>query len=302
MEVGGEEEEVVLGPAAAYSAAVAEWLNQAYHAQMIQVGFSSFLAQQAATSLSGSNGSAASAALSSTAATASAAATASSSPAAANRNTTPQQPAPPPQVTPPADSLPVVYTIPPIWKRVVAEIIDFLILFTLKIMITFTAVDFFQVLDLENYNELDLFNLANTEGIDMENIDYDTALQFTSEILVLELIHRLVVCVFEALCTHRGPPGMQGGATPGKVIMGLKIVKCDQVIGLGGSRVGVSTGGNLGLGWALLRSLLKNLSLAFFFPVCCSLMFLPFSRTLYDILARSIVVESNYNRVNRVQG
>ena len=37
-------------------------------------------------------------------------------------------------------------------------------------MITFTAVDFFQVLDLENYNELDLFNLANTEGIDMENI------------------------------------------------------------------------------------------------------------------------------------
>ena len=35
--MGGEEEEVVLGPAAAYSAAVAEWLNQAYHAQMIQV-------------------------------------------------------------------------------------------------------------------------------------------------------------------------------------------------------------------------------------------------------------------------
>ena len=26
-----------LGPAAAYSALVAEWLNQAYHAQMIQV-------------------------------------------------------------------------------------------------------------------------------------------------------------------------------------------------------------------------------------------------------------------------
>ena len=36
-------------------------------------------------------------------------------------------------------------------------------------MITFTAVDFFQVLDLENY-DLDIFNLANTEGIDMESI------------------------------------------------------------------------------------------------------------------------------------
>ena len=27
-----------LGPAAAYSAQVAQWLNQAYHAQMIQIG------------------------------------------------------------------------------------------------------------------------------------------------------------------------------------------------------------------------------------------------------------------------
>lgn len=284
-----------LGPAAAYSALVAEWLNKAYHAQMIQVGFSSFLAQQAAALAPGSSWGT-SPQPSSTAA----------APAAASRTTTtpppllPRQPSPPPQQTP-AESFPIVYTIPPVWKRIVAEVIDFLILFTLKIMITFTAVDFFQVLDLENY-DLDIFNMANTEGIDMDSIDYDTALQFTSEILILELIHRLVVCVFEALCTHRGPPGMQGGATPGKVIMGLKIVKCDQVIPLGGSRVGVTTGGNLGLGWALLRALLKNFALAFFFPVCLSLMFLPFSRTLYDILARSIVVETNYNRVNRVQG
>ena len=27
-----------MGPAAAYSAQVAQWLNQAYHAQMIQIG------------------------------------------------------------------------------------------------------------------------------------------------------------------------------------------------------------------------------------------------------------------------
>jgi hypothetical protein len=31
------EESEELGPAAAYSASVAEWLNQAYHAHMIQV-------------------------------------------------------------------------------------------------------------------------------------------------------------------------------------------------------------------------------------------------------------------------
>jgi hypothetical protein len=36
-------------------------------------------------------------------------------------------------------------------------------------MITFTAVDFFQVLDLENY-DLDIFNMASTEGLHMETI------------------------------------------------------------------------------------------------------------------------------------
>ena len=93
-------------------------------------------------------------------------------------------------------------------------------------MITFIAVDFFELVDLDNYEfPLDLLNL------DPENVklDYNLAVQFTQEILILELIHRLVVCVFEALCTHRGPLGLPGGATPGKVIMGLKIVKCNQV-------------------------------------------------------------------------
>ena len=118
-----------------------------------------------------------------------------------------------------------------------------------------------------------------------------------------------------------------GGATPGKLIMGLKIVKCNQIVPLGINRVQVGSryvdiyscnftveileiGNNvlfalslestvktcvhfqvvpatdMGFGWALVRSVLKNFSLAFFFPVCFSLMFLPYSRTLYDIMSR----------------
>jgi hypothetical protein len=44
-------------------------------------------------------------------------------------------------------------------------------------MITFTAVDFFQVLDLENY-DLDIFNMASTEGLDMESIGKVYSLSF----------------------------------------------------------------------------------------------------------------------------
>lgn len=51
----------------------------------------------------------------------------------------------------------------------------------------------------------------------------------TSDFFILESIHRLVVCGFEALCLHRGFGGRPGGATPGKYIMGLRVVSCHQV-------------------------------------------------------------------------
>ena len=199
-----------------------------------------------------------------------------------------------------------IYTIPPIWKRIVAEILDFMILFVLKVMITFVAVDAFDLIDLENYDLPVAFDLLSFNPENMK-LDYNFAVQLTQEIIILELVHRMVVCVFEALCIHRGPLGIPGGGTPGKLIMGLKVVKCRQVSPLAVNRVQVTPASDLGFGWALLRSELKNFSMgktdlhriinyqtlndiffnpAFFFPVCFSLMFLPYSRTVYDIMAR----------------
>merc|ERR1719300_2244123 len=190
-----------------------------------------------------------------------------------------------------------IFVIPPMWKRIVAEVLDFMILFVLKGMITFIAVDAFDLIDLEHYDLPVAFDLLNLSPENVK-LDYNFAMQLTQEILILELVHRMVVCVFEALCTHRGPLGIPGGATPGILIMGLKIVKCNQIVPLGINRVQIMPASDMGFGWALLRSVLKNFSLAFFFPVCFSLMFLPYSRTLYDIMSRSIVVENNY-RFNR---
>ncbi len=64
-----------------------------------------------------------------------------------------------------------------------------------------------------------------------KELDVAAAFELTSDIVFLELIHRVVVCVFEAICTFRGAAGAPGGATPGKLVMGLRIFKCDQVIG-----------------------------------------------------------------------
>ena len=46
--------------------------------------------------------------------------------------------------------------------------------------------------------------LAAVAGRD---VDLQAAVDLTSDFMVLELIHRLVVCVFEALCTHKGIGG-----------------------------------------------------------------------------------------------
>ena len=60
-------------------------------------------------------------------------------------------------------------------------------------------------------------------------LDLQSAVDFTSDFVLLESIHRLVVCIFEALCLHRGFGGRRGGATPGKYVMSLRVVSCFQV-------------------------------------------------------------------------
>ena len=42
---------------------------------------------------------------------------------------------------------------------------------------------------------------------------------------------------------------------------------------------------------ALVRSIVKNFSMAFFFPACLTVFFFRFNRAAYDVLAHTVVVE-----------
>ena len=126
---------------------VAAWLNQAYHAQMIQIGFPSFLAYQASLGRLGPQvlvtfSSPSPSLLSFTLAQtfgASSVPSANPAPAAAAApqgiNLTLNLPVggQMPRVTVIQASDLNIYTIPPVWKRVTAETIDFLILIVLKV-------------------------------------------------------------------------------------------------------------------------------------------------------------------------
>lgn len=271
--------------AAQYSDEVGQWLQQAYQWQLFAVGFPSYLAYQAQLQNNGGNNNnqnnnssqqtnSQRPPVSQNAAGNDAAATPSATPAAA----------------------PYVYhefRIPPIWKRFAAEIIDFFALFLVKLVVTFLAVDSLELFDIDNFfkkHDKSIYMLAAGR-----EINADEAIELTSDIVLLELIHRFVVCVFEILCTFKGPTGIPGGATPGKIIMGIRILRCDNIAMLPDpSRVQIAPAADLGFGWASLRAIMKNLSVAFLFPVCMTFLFLPYNRTVYDVMSKSIVVEADY--------
>ncbi|CAG4954083.1 protein FAM8A1 [Colias croceus] len=178
------------------------------------------------------------------------------------------------------------YLIPQLYKRLFAEFIDFMLLFILKLIVTFVAVDMFDIIDLEKF---DLYKFS--ENYD----DYQYAMELTSEILLLEIIYRVLVCIYEAFCLSSST-GRLGGATPGKALLGLRVVTATAVIAVEGrpkETVLLYPGRPLNFSTALARSLLKNFLISLLFPLCVILFVFRFNRTGYDLLCGVIVVEEN---------
>ena len=91
------------------------------------------------------------------------------------------------------------FTIPKLWKRVAAEFVDFLILFILKLIVTYIAIDWLGVIAPDRYDKA-LLLAATTNG----DLDLLTSIEVTSDILLLEVIHKILVCFFEAMWTCSG--------------------------------------------------------------------------------------------------
>ncbi|XP_059051150.1 protein FAM8A1 [Achroia grisella] len=201
----------------------------------------------------------------------------------------PETPPPPESVTPAeviAQHGGYEYIIPPLYKRLIAEFIDFMLLFILKLIVTFIAVDMFEIIDLEKF---DIYKFS--EHYD----DYTYAMELTSEILFLEIIYRILVCIFEAFCLS-GSVGRTGGATPGKALLGLRVVTASAVILVEGrpkETVLLYPGRPVSFAMALIRSIMKNFLISLLFPLCVILFVFRHNRTGYDLLCGVVVVEEN---------
>lgn len=182
--------------------------------------------------------------------------------------------------------LPGIYefVIPPLWKRVVAEVLDFGILFIIKILLTFASVETFNFVTFGNYSFDTLEKYMQNPKLSM---------QMTLEILSLEILHRCIVCSYEVYW-------LKGGqcATPGKKYMGLMVIQIENIYPAPGhldNVVRVSPCTTLGLQHAMTRAILKNLFVGFMLPVFYTMYIFRFNRTGYDIISKSIVVEYNPN-------
>ncbi|OCT74503.1 protein FAM8A1 [Xenopus laevis] len=244
--------------AAQYTRQLQEWLWQCYCGSLCWQSScattTAFLMMNAASSSTGESGRSASS--SSDTGRATSAATTSGTTAAAGRE----------------------YVIPTLAQRFRAEMVDFFILFFIK------AAFILSIMHVSGIKDISKFTMHYI----IEEVDEDTSMEDLQKMMVVALIYRIVVCFYEIICIWGA-----GGATPGKFLLGLRVVTCDSSVLIGPNRVLVVPSTNVNLTSSTIRAVIKNFSIAFFFPAFITLLFFQHNRTAYDIVAGTIVVRRN---------
>ncbi|XP_051263065.1 protein FAM8A1 [Dicentrarchus labrax] len=168
------------------------------------------------------------------------------------------------------------YSIPSPLQRLMAEMVDFFILFFIKATIIIS------IMHLSGIKDVSKFAMHFI----VEEIDEDTSMEELQKMMLVALVYRILVCFYEIVCIWGA-----GGATPGKFLIGLRVVTCDSSILVQPNRVLVVPATNVSLSASTVRALNKNFSIAFFFPAFITLLFFQHNRTVYDMVAGTIVVK-----------
>ncbi|XP_065366764.1 protein FAM8A1 [Calliphora vicina] len=203
------------------------------------------------------------------------------------------------------------YVVAAFWKRAVAEVIDMIIMLFLKIVVIFVVTNVFGynlMMDMDK----DVLNKA------MDNEDFAGALlysmdflAFSSDLLAFEVATKLFVCLYEAVMTT-----FFNGASVGKHIMGLSIKYVEAMVTLPNNgvpaaqplpamRLGFQAAARVQVRALLLpaetpnfkrsfvRAVSKNMILSLLFPMFFLMIFFQHNRTAYDIMTKTIVVETS---------
>ncbi|XP_067356338.1 protein FAM8A1 isoform X2 [Channa argus] len=117
-------------------------------------------------------------------------------------------------------------------RRLLAESVDFFILFCVKATIVLWIMYLSGIKDFAKFI---------THFI-VEEIDENTSMEDLQKMMAVALVYRVLVCVYEIICIWGA-----GGATPGKFLLGLQVVKCDTTALIRPNRVLVVPASNVSL-------------------------------------------------------
>ncbi|XP_063154979.1 protein FAM8A1 isoform X2 [Candoia aspera] len=124
------------------------------------------------------------------------------------------------------------YVIPSLAHRFIAEMVDFFILFFIKASIVLSIMHFSGIKDISKF----------AMHYIIEEIDDETSMEDLQKMMIVALIYRLLVCIYEIICIWGA-----GGATPGKFLLGLRVVTCDTSVLIAPSRVLVIPSSNVSM-------------------------------------------------------
>ncbi|CAF1119133.1 unnamed protein product [Adineta ricciae] len=166
--------------------------------------------------------------------------------------------------------------VAPVWRRFIAETIDFVLLHILKILVIFLLSTYFDIID---ESRLTLTYIIS-------NLLYDEAFSFPMELICIEFTYIVASITFESFCLTRY------GATPGKRLLRLRVLKCDHLQMQDNGDLIIEPGTMLNTTAAFTRSSFKSLMSIFLLPaVIVALMTSQHRQTSYDMAANSVVVE-----------
>jgi uncharacterized RDD family membrane protein YckC len=163
-----------------------------------------------------------------------------------------------------------------VWRRFLAETVDFILLHAFKILIVFFLANYLHLID----------ETRLTLNYMISSLLYEEALSFPIELVCVEFVYLIASIAFESFCLTRY------GATPGKLLLRLRVLKCDHLQIQENGEVTIEPGTILNGGAALTRSSFKTLMSTFLFPaVIVALLTSQNRQTSYDMAANAVVVE-----------
>uniref|UniRef100_A0A8C4Q1H6 Family with sequence similarity 8 member A1a n=1 Tax=Eptatretus burgeri TaxID=7764 RepID=A0A8C4Q1H6_EPTBU len=123
------------------------------------------------------------------------------------------------------------FDVPSLSLRLLAEAVDFLILCCFKVSITLAVLYRSGIKDPANF----------AIHLMIEDIGDETTMEDLQRMLLIALVYRLFVCFYETVCIW----GV-GGATPGKFVLGLRVLSCDSCVSVHADRVLLQRPTNVG--------------------------------------------------------